>query len=324
MSRSLNDIKKSLDKLGQEYENSEGGKKQAVINRIYEEIACLGEPPLSESNYPFTVKNKDGKDLTVKVKMKDLYDSIIKVLFFKNSTDGFTEKFRNRENKDVSFSGYLLKSAKRFLTKSYNKDNPIIKGQRTNITAIEQKNNEGEEFSLLDTEENAVSSEEVNYEAREQAVICLTDFLALMNHEGVFSGRKDNESNRDFVKLLYTEKFSELCKTQASKDIGIHNVFKSNEAVALRSIDNDFADHFEQIHCDSIEDFELVPYKQRKYFNISQSPEKELETPFDAKVYITFYEKFRSKSVSNALVHRKREQFRELVDMVCGKEKYFG
>lgn len=92
--------------------------------------------------------------------------------------------------------------------------------------------------------------------------------------------------------------------------------------MALSSIENNFADHFEQRHCSSIEDFELVPYKQREYFKIAKSPEKELENPFDAKVYITFYEQFRNSSVSASIITRKRKEFNQLVAMVCGKEKY--
>ena len=114
-----------------------------------------------------------------------------------------------------------------------------------------------------------------------------------------------------------------MCKKEASKDIEIHNMVKNSEAVLLNSIDNDFADHFEKRHCASVEDFELVPYKLNGYFGIAQSPEKELETPFDAKVYITFYDKFRNKKISSGRISQRKKDLRPVVEDLFKKQKNF-
>lgn len=314
MNKTLYRIKTALDQLGQEYETAEGNKKQAIFIRICDKAADIGKPPLSDALY----KTKD-----FETEMVEFYFCVTDKLL----QPSFLQTFEQRDNKESGLGDYLFLAAKRMLIRKYNKEHPVInkqtenqkEKQRVNTVSIEQENPEGETFSVLDAAGFAEVSTDTLYELREQAALCIMDFLALMNHEGVFAGRKDNASNRDFVRLLYTEEFSRRCKTQSAQDMYIHNVFKSNETIAMKSVDHDFADHFSQSHCDSIEDFELVPYKRRSYFHIEQSPEKELTTPFDAKVYITFYEKFRSSSVSNALITRKRKEFNQLVDTVCGR-----
>ena len=307
MNKQLLDIKKALNQLGRVYEQAEGGKKQAILNRICNKVAEINQPPLREGIY------QTGK---FKTRMEEFYSCVVDKVLFQPS---FWEAFEQRDNKEAGLGAYLFLAAERELIRNYHKEHPVIDGQKVDKVVIEQENSEGETFSVLDAAGFAEVSTDTLYELREQAALCIMDFLALMNHEGVFAGRKDNASNRDFVRLLYTEEFSRRCKTQSAQDMYIHNVFKSNETIAMKSVDHDFADHFSQSHCDSIEDFELVPYKRRSYFHIEQSPEKELTTPFDAKVYITFYEKFRSSSVSNALITRKRKEFNQLVDTVCGK-----
>ena len=306
MNKQLLDIKEALDQLGRDYEQAEGGKKQGILNRIYDKAAEIGQPPLCEGIY------QTGK---FKTRMDEFYSCVVDKLF----QPSFLKAFEQRDNKEAGLGAYLFLAAERELIRNYHKEHPVIDGQKVDKVVIEQENSEGETFSVLDAAGFAEVSTDTLYELREQAALCIMDFLALMNHEGVFSGKKDNASNRDFVRLLYTEEFSRRCKTQSAQDMYIHNVFKSNETIAMKSVDHDFADHFSQSHCDSIEDFELVPYKRRSYFHIEQSPEKELTTPFDAKVYITFYEQFRSSSVSNALITRKRKEFNQLVAMVCGK-----
>ena len=306
MNKTLYRIKTALDQLGQEYETAEGNKKQAIFNRICDKAADIGKPPLSYTLY----KTKD-----FETGMDEFYSCVTDKLL----QPSFLQTFEQRDNKEAGLGAYLFLAAERELIRNYHKEHPVIDGQKVDKVVIEQENSEGETFSVLDAAGFAEVSTDTLYELREQAALCIMDFLALMNHEGVFSGRKDNASNRDFVRLLYTEEFSRRCKTQSAQDMYIHNVFKSNETIAMKSVDHDFADHFSQSHCDSIEDFELVPYKRRSYFHIEQSPEKELTTPFDAKVYITFYEQFRSSSVSNALITRKRKEFNQLVAMVCEK-----
>ncbi len=302
MMKTLNDIKKALDELGKEYENAEGHKKERIRKSIIEEIGNLGESGLSKKKY---------KEILI----EDIYGYIIGMVYADRDV---LEKFEKRKNKSVCLSGYLFTCAKRKYDRQYEKDMKNI--------PIEQENDDGESWSVLENENYADNSAEVIYdekEKKEASIRSLASLLALMDHEGVFSGRKDNEANREFVRLFYTECISYVCKKEASKDIEIHNMVKNSEAVLLNSIDNDFADHFEKRHCASVEDFELVPYKLNGYFGIAQSPEKELETPFDAKVYITFYDKFRNKKISSGRISQRKKDLRPVVEDLFKKQKNF-
>ena len=306
MSKTLKDIKTALNDLGNSYEEAQYHEKEAVISRIYDEIASLGDPPLSDKNYSFFPGESEKK---ITVKNEEIYSCIVNLLFLKKKS--FFLSFEQRKNKNIGFGDYLFLSAKNSLIRKYNENKKII--------SADQENADGEEWSLLEKDERSCASEESGYEEREQFIMFIMDYLKLMNHEGIFQGRMDNASHRDFIRLFYTERFSDICR-EASGNSHYHRVLKDNEALALNSIDGDFADHFEQRHCQCIEDFELVPYKQNKEFGIKQSPDDELKTPFRAKVYITFFESVRHDAVSDALITRKRKEFSKLVYLVCKKD----
>lgn len=80
MSKTLKDIKTALNDLGNSYEEAQYHEKEAVISRIYDEIASLGDPPLSDKNYSFFPGESEKK---ITVKNEEIYSCIVNLLFLK-------------------------------------------------------------------------------------------------------------------------------------------------------------------------------------------------------------------------------------------------
>lgn len=306
MNKNIGKIKEQLDELGREYMNASAAKKQDILVRTADVISPLCG---NETKY-----RKD-KSFTI----GEMYDSMVDLIFAQG--ESVFEKYSKTEKADKRFSGYLLISAENRLTDKYRKEHPVTKPkmseddkeERMRFLPLESENTDGETIYFPDILNNGEDMVIKEYEQQEMALYCLIEFIALLSHQGIMlSGRKDNESSREFMRLLCTERFTNVCKHIT--DNKLHDELKKSEMTLIRSINIDFADHIQMQPCRSIEEFEKIPYKLRKYFGIAQSSEKELEVPFDAKVYITFYEWILHESISNALISRKRKEFEALLN----------
>ncbi|MBQ5564112.1 MAG: hypothetical protein IIT39_12130 [Clostridia bacterium] len=304
MSKNIGKIKEKLDELGREYTNASAAKKQDILVRTADVISSLaGNDAKYQKEKPF--------------KLGELYDSMVDLIFSskKSIFDKYTEEYKG----SATFSGYLFFSAENRLKDKYDKEHPVTKiseydeKERMQFISVEIENEDGETAYFPDILNDGEDTVTKKYEQQEIALCCLIELIALLSHQGVMlSGRKDNESSREFMRLLCTERFTHVCKQIIGNKL--HDELKKSEMTLINSINIDFADHVQIKPCRSIEEFETIPYKSRKYFGIAQSGEKELEVPFDAKVYITFYDYILHKSISNSLISRKRKEFEVLLN----------
>ncbi len=206
----------------------------------------------------------------------EMYDSMVDLIFAQG--ESVFEKYSKTEKTDKRFSGYLLISAENRLTDKYRKEHPVTKPKMS-------EDDKEERMRFLPLESENTDGETIYF----------PDIL---------------NNGEDMVIKEYEQ--HNVCKHIT--DNKLHDELKKSEMTLIRSINIDFADHIQMQPCRSIEEFEKIPYKLRKYFGIAQSSEKELEVPFDAKVYITFYEWILHESISNALISRKRKEFEALLN----------
>ena len=294
MSKSIKKIGEEINRLAVEYAGTKDRNRKLYIKDcMLRELVVL-----SDENHG---KNKVFKKEYI---YQVLYDSMIDCIFEKNILDEYTEEKGN-------FWTYLFTCADRISIDRWRKDH-LKDGKDKN--GRQKWKDRFLPMESIDKPDTVLPSTDNEYEKKQLYVSYMINFLALFSHDGIcFSGKKDTDSNREFIRLFYTERFIDICKNISSGDTVIHDVLKNNETTAVHSIDIDFSDYVHVKPCRKIEEFEILPYKLRKYFDIAQSPEKELDNPFNAKVYITFFDRIRNRSVSAALFSRKQTEFKDIL-----------
>ncbi len=302
MSVSLKSIKNQLNKLAAEYIDASSAKKQDILVRTADVIS-----PLSESENKYEDRWW----------LKDVYDEMVNLIYC--GKECIFDKYLKTYDTCEAFSNYIFLAAENNLKDKWKKEsikNNEIKDEDKNkrlprFIPIEEKNGEGDTIFVPDIIGKNENSPEEEYEQKQAAVHALILFMELLNHQGILIS-KNNQQDIEFVRLMCTERFAEICKEVNNGYI--HNELRNYETTAINAINTDFADHFYTKHCRNIGDFETVPYKKKKYFGIAQSPEEELEHPFKAKVYITFYKVFNNKCISDKKISEMKKKYDTRLD----------
>lgn len=119
------------------------------------------------------------------------------------------------------------------------------------------------------------------------------------------SGRKGEPDK--FFRSFATEHYIMLCREH------LHNICDINENEAFTVMDTEFADFTLIARCRCFGEIEMTPC--RTYVEIGLNGEKELDVPFEPKVYKTYH------NVSPGRITQKRDEFNEKLGIPKRKER---